>query len=200
MAGRTCRPNTNTRGAHREVAGFSSHPVMRLKRPILVACLILLAVGSGSAAPPPDFRLKDTKGELFRLNDHLGKDVMYITFWATWCVPCRREMPELQKMSDELADQGFMVITINTDPAAAKSKIQPFLKRHKLKLLTLLDPDNNVHDKFNPTRELPYAILVDRKGEVHKTYAGYRKGDEDLLRRDVEKLLAEVPQGTEADD
>jgi peroxiredoxin len=169
------------------------------RRLVILVGLLLIAVGSVSAGPPPDFKLKDVKGKQFKLGDHLGQEVIYITFWATWCVPCRRELPELQKMYDDLADKGFLVITINTDPASAKGQIQPFLRRHKLELPTLLDPDNNVHDKFNPTRELPYGVLIDRQGNVHKTYAGYRKGEEELLRAEVEKLLAEPQHGTEGD-
>jgi peroxiredoxin len=149
------------------------------------------------AAQPADFRLQQLDGSWFRLADNLGQKVIYINFWATWCTPCRREMPHLQQMHEELGDQGLMVIGINTDPASNKSKIKPFAKRHKLSYPTLLDPDNNVHDTYNSTRELPFAILVDRQGNIHKTYAGYRTGDEKLLLEDIQKLLS-VPESVPA--
>jgi hypothetical protein len=57
----------------------------------------------------------------------------------------------------------------------------------------VLDPDNNVHDTYNPSRELPYGLLIDRTGKLHKTYAGYRTGDEELLRQDILALLDEAP-------
>jgi peroxiredoxin len=155
----------------------------------LVVIVLLLSAVPVAAGPPPSFRLKDLDGEWFSLDDHLGDKVLYISFWATWCVPCRRELPHLQKMYDELGERGFLVISINTDPPATRSKIKPFIRRYKAGFPCLLDPDNNVHDKYNPTRELPYAVLVDQRGEIHTVFPGYRSGDETLLREQVLALL-----------
>lgn len=161
-----------------------------LNRATLFAALLLFCVTSvGQGASPPDFKLKDLDGNWFTLGDHLGKEVIYVTFWATWCVPCRREMPHLEELANDFGDQGFLVLGINTDPPATKSKIKPYLRRLKVTYLNVLDPNNNVLDKYNPTRELPYAILIDRKGDVHEIYPGYRAGDEIRLREAVEALL-----------
>jgi peroxiredoxin len=149
----------------------------------------ILAVAGGATAAEQDFKLKDLDGEWFRLSEHQG-EVVYVTFWATWCVPCRRELPLLEKMYGELAEQGVLVVGVNTDPAANKSKIKPFVNRYRLTFPTVLDPDNNVLDTYNPTRELPYGLLIDRSGNLDKTYAGYRTGDEELLRKDILKLLS----------
>jgi len=169
------------------------------KSPLLIRSTILVVIalfcltGTAPAASPPDFKLKDLKGDWFTLSDHLGEDVIYVTFWATWCVPCRREMPHLQEMADDFSDQGFLVIGVNTDPPATKSKIKPYLKRIKITYPTVLDPNNNVLDKYNPTRELPYAVLIDRTGNVHEIFPGYRAGDEIRLRKAVELLLESNP-------
>ena len=156
---------------------------------LLLAGVLLFAAMPTSAASPTKFRLQDIDGEWFDLSDHLGKEVIYISFWATWCSPCRRELPHLEKMYQELGDQGFLVVSVNTDPVATKRKIKPYVKRHKFTFPVVLDPDNNVHEKYNPTRELPFAILVDSEGNIHETYAGYRSGDEIFLREEVGKLL-----------
>jgi len=153
----------------------------------VIAMLCLTSIAS--SASPPGFKLKDLQGDWFTLGDHLGKEVIYVTFWATWCVPCRREMPHLQKMAEEFEDQGFLVIGVNTDPPATKSKIKPYLRRLKITYKNLLDPDNNVLDKYNPTRELPYAVLIGRDGNVHEIFPGYRAGDEIRLQKAVELLL-----------
>jgi len=173
------------------VSNVVRNPARPVGRPLLVVfVLILLLSGTiASAASPPDFKLKDVDGNWFTLSEHLGKEVIYVSFWATWCVPCRRELPHLQEMSEEFADDGFLVIGVNTDPAKAKSKIKPYVRRHRVTFLTVLDPDNTVLDKYNPTRELPYGVLIDREGNVHEIFAGYRTGDEVRLRKAVESLL-----------
>jgi len=167
---------------------FSRRPTNRLGRlasaravaSILVLTAVAIVFSAGAAwagNPPPEFRLQDLDGDWITLSEQLGEDVVYVTFWATWCVPCRREMPHLQELYEEFGEQGFTIIGVNTDPPATTSKIKPFVKRHRVGYPTLLDPDNNVLDTYNTTRELPYAILIDRQGDIHKSYAGYRTGD-----------------------
>lgn len=170
-------------------------------RIITVGLLVLAFAATAVAGPPPDFRLKDLDGNWFELSEHLGHDVVYVTFWATWCIPCRREFKHLEALQTDFADSGFLVVGVNTDSAATMSKIKPYLKRYGISYLTVLDPDNNVLDKYNPTRDLPYGVLVDRTGNVHDVFAGYRAGDEIRLRKEVESLLAEpAPDQTHADD
>ena len=166
-----------------------NHPASRSILLLLVMVLILSS-SNAWAGPPPEFRLQDTDGNWFSLSENLGENVVYVSFWATWCVPCRREMPHLQKLHEEFADQGLTMIGVNTDPPGTTSKIKPYIKRYKISYTTLLDPNNNVLDKYNPTRELPYAVLIDGAGNVHEIFPGYRKGDEDLLREKIETLLA----------
>lgn len=156
---------------------------------------LIFGAGSATAGSPPDFRLQDLDGNWVTLSDHLGHDVVYITFWATWCVPCRREMPHLQKLHEDFADKGLTIIGVNTDPPGTTSKIRPFVNRYKIGYTMLLDPDNNVLEKYNPTRELPYAVLVGRDGNVHEIFPGYRKGDEVRLRETIEELLGEGATG-----
>lgn len=172
------------------------HPSSRSIFLLLALALILSSVNV-SAGPPPEFRLQDLDGNWFSLSEHLGDGVVYVSFWATWCVPCRREMPHLQKLHEEFADQGLTMIGVNTDPPGTTSKIKPYVKRYKISYTTLLDPNNNVLDKYNPTRELPYAVLIDSEGNVVQVFPGYRTGDEEVLR---EKIIELLGQGGDADE
>jgi peroxiredoxin len=167
--------------------------------PLLVSLAIVAAIPAPDAAagPPPDFRLKDLDGNWFTLSEHLGENVVYVTFWATWCVPCRREMPHLQQLYEDFSDDGLTIIGVNTDPPGTTSKIKPYVRRYRITYPTVLDPDNNVLDKYNPTRELPYAVLIDRDGNVEQVFPGYRTGDEKLLREKIIALL-EAGDGQEA--
>ena len=163
----------------------------RVRHAVLCSLALTLCVGAAVAGNAPDFKLKDLDGNWFRLNDHVG-EVVYVNFWATWCVPCRRELPHLQRLWDEYGDKGLMVVGVNTDSAQNKSKIKPYVKRQQVSFLTVLDPDNNVLDAYNPTRELPYAVLIDQQGNIKKTYQGYRTGDEEFLRKDILALLGDT--------
>ena len=187
---------------------LSRRPTNRLGRPasaraavfVVVAAalvVVLSTLPAWAGSPPPEFRLQDLDGNWITLSEQLGEDVVYVTFWATWCVPCRREMPHLQELYEEFGDQGFTIIGVNTDPPATTSKIKPFVKRYRITYPTVLDPDNNVLDKYNPTRELPYAVLIDRSGDVSQIFPGYRTGDEKLLREKVIDLLGADGAATE---
>jgi len=173
---------------------FDISPLTRAFSAILVVSFMTAALGSpavAEAGAPPDFKLQDLDGNWVTLSEQLGDDVVYVTFWATWCVPCRREMPYLQALFEELGDKGLTIIGVNTDPPSTTSKIKPYIKRYKISYSMVLDPDNNVLDKYNPTRELPYAVLIDRTGNVAEIFPGYRKGDEAILRDKVIELLGE---------
>jgi len=173
----------------------------------LLAGVLIMSAPAAIAGNAPDFKLKDVDGKWFRLKDHVGEGVIYVNFWATWCVPCRREMPHLEALWQEYGEDGLLVVGVNTDPAAAASKIKPFVKRHRVTYATVLDPDNNVLDAYNPTRELPFAVLIDQQGNIFKSFPGYRPGDEVYLEEFIAELLGdedtnetEAPQGEDSEE
>ena len=167
---------------------------------LLFALVLILSSSNASAGSPPDFRLQDLDGNWFNLSENLNGDVVYVTFWATWCVPCRREMPHLEKLQQEFGDEGLRIIGVNTDPPGTTSKIKPYIRRYKISYTTVLDPNNNVLDKYNPTRELPYAVLIDREGNVEQVFPGYRTGDEKILRQKIIELLGQGADAGETGD
>ena len=99
------------------------------QRAVVLCLAVVLCAGAAVAGNAPDFKLKDLDGNWFRLKDHVG-EVVYVNFWATWCVPCRREMPHIQSLWDEFGDQGLVVVGVNTDSAQNKSKIKPVSYTH----------------------------------------------------------------------
>ena len=143
-------------------------------------------VSAGEAAP--DFSLRDINGKEVSLAAHKGK-VVLLNFWATWCGPCKLEMPHLDKMDREFESKGFEVLSISTDDARASSKVKPLVKRGGYGFTVLLDKDTTVVAQYNPAKTLPYNVLIDRAGNIHKVYQGYNPGDEVELRHDIEALL-----------
>ncbi len=141
------------------------------------------------AVSPPKFQLKTLSGDMMSLKDHLGEKVILINFWATWCRPCRRELPEIQKLHEKWKEQGFLALTISNDPAKNLSKLKAYMKRYKYTFTVLLDQNSTVIDKYNPKRTLPYSVLIGKDGNIVKIFDGYKKGDEKLLFELTESLL-----------
>ena len=136
----------------------------------------------------PEFSLRDINGKEVSLSSYKGK-VVLVNFWATWCGPCKLEMPHLDKMDREFEEKGFEVISISTDDARAASKVKPLIKRGGYGFTVLLDKDTSVVSQYNPAKTLPYNVLIDRSGGIHKVFQGYNPGDEVELRKEVEALL-----------
>ena len=87
---------------------------------------------------------------------------MLVNFWATWCPPCRKEMPDLQALYDRYKDQGFVVVSISDEEAA---KVQPFIAEQKITYPVLLDPGRKVNDLFQ-VEGIPKSFVYDRSGKM----------------------------------
>lgn len=140
-------------------------------------------------APAPDFTLRDLDGRNYTLSDRLGKDVILLNFWATWCVPCGAEMPHLEQVYQQYKDKGFVVLGIAMDGPETVSQVGPFARRYGVNFPVLLDEETRVVGVYNPKRTAPLNILIDRKGQIARVRNGYNAGDEKLVAEDVASLL-----------
>jgi peroxiredoxin len=108
-----------------------------------------------------DFTLTDLQGKAWHLADLRGK-VVLVNFWATWCPPCRKEMPDLEALYDKYKDQGFVVLAISDEEAA---KVTPFIGERKISYPVLLDPGRKVNDLFQ-VEGIPKSFVFDRGGKL----------------------------------
>ena len=108
-----------------------------------------------------DFTLQDLQGKPWHLRDLKGK-VVLVNFWATWCPPCRKEMPDLQALYDKYKDQGFFVLSISDEEMA---KVSPFIAERKITYPVLLDPGRKVNDSF-VVEGIPKSFVYDREGKM----------------------------------
>lgn len=141
----------------------------------------------------PDFELPLLAGGTTSLAEHRGK-VVLVDFWATTCDPCLREMPELVKLYQEKKAQGFEVLAIATDGPDTLSGVTATAREKNMVFPVLLDQDTEVLDRYNPKGELPFTVVVDRRGSIVLRRAGYQPGDEDSMRtlvQAIDKALAE---------
>ena len=135
----------------------------------------------------PDFALKTLEGKTVRLSELRGKKVVLINFWATWCPPCRLEMPTMQKIYSEYKGRGFEILAINIEPDALQ-EIREFVKELRLTFPVLLDPDMKVTRKYRLIG-LPISFLIDRQGIIRAKEVGYHDWTDKESRRQVESLL-----------
>ena len=108
-----------------------------------------------------DFRLTDLQGKEWHLRELKGK-VVLVNFWATWCPPCRKEMPDLQALYDKYKDQGFVVLAIDDEEAA---KVSPFITERNISYPVLLDPGRKVNEAF-VVEGIPKSFVYDREGNL----------------------------------
>jgi peroxiredoxin len=144
---------------------------------------------TGEGAPASDFTLRDTDGRNVQLSDYLGKSVILIDFWATWCVPCEAELPHLQKLYDDYKERGFVVLGVAMDGPETMAQVGPFARRYALSFPVLLDDETKVVGVYNPKRTAPLSVLIDRKGQIARVRSGYSAGDEKLIQDDVASLV-----------
>ncbi len=141
-----------------------------------------------AGTPAPDFELPNLTGETVSLSEHRGRIVL-LNFWATWCKPCVKEMPAMQKVYEELRDQGFVVLAINE--LEDEAKVRAHISEHGHTFPVLLDQNNRVANMYG-VRGLPVSVFVDESGRVTE----YVKGGlltEPLIRDTVARLLADQP-------
>jgi peroxiredoxin len=108
-----------------------------------------------------DFTLTDLQGRTWHFRDLKGK-VVLVNFWATWCPPCRKEMPDLQALADKFKDQGFVVLAISDEESA---KVTPFIAERKISYPVLLDPGRKVNDLFQ-VEGIPKSFVYNREGKM----------------------------------
>lgn len=153
-------------------------------RPLLLV-LALVTAHVSRADTLPDFSLTGTDGKTWQLDALRGKVVM-LNFWAAWCAPCRKEMPLLETLYQDLKDRDFVLLAINTETDVADA--EALLQEMNLTFPILWDKDGAVV-KLLGVNAMPTTLVIDTGGELRFTNRGYRPGDEDKYRQQVESLL-----------
>jgi peroxiredoxin len=157
-------------------------------RALLVGALFSLAAPAVAGEPVSDFTLRDVDGKQVKLSDYKGK-VVLLSFWATWCGPCKVEMKHLDEFQRDLRDEGFEVLSISSDDARTASQAKRYVKQKGFGFTALLDTDSTITNTYNPNKTLPYGVLIGRDHTIAKVYSGYNPGDEVRLLADVKAQL-----------
>jgi thiol-disulfide isomerase/thioredoxin len=169
--------------------------VMRMAAAVAMAAATATALAESDIKPwkgKPTLPLvrSDTEGNAVDLKAMQGR-VLVVNFWATWCVPCRDEMPSLQRLREKLAGKPFDVLTVNF--GESPERIAEFIGREGLSLRVLLDTQKEAAKDWG-VGGLPMTFLVDASGRVRYSVFGERDWSEGTSLALVEKLVAEAPR------
>ncbi len=164
--------------------------------PTLLACSSGAggAQASGANAPaavaPPDFELSTVDGRSERLSDHLGKEVVLLDFWATFCEPCLAGMPHLDALYRQHRAEGFIVLGIAIDGPDSVAQVKTAASKLGVSFPILLDQETRVVALYNPKTSAPYSVLIGRDGRILKKQEGYTTGNAATVEHDIEAALA----------
>jgi peroxiredoxin len=145
-------------------------------------------VGVGSEAP--SYVAPTISGDTVRLTDLRGR-VVVLNVWATWCTPCVREMPALQRLHDQLGAKGLSVVAVSVDGGGmgnADLDVRTFIDRLGLTFTILRDPYGRIEDTFGVSG-LPTTFVIDRDGRIERKVLGAREWDDPALAAEIESLL-----------
>jgi cytochrome c biogenesis protein CcmG/thiol:disulfide interchange protein DsbE len=134
----------------------------------------------------PNFRLTNLEGKEVSLAGEKGK-VVFLNFWATWCVPCKAEMPSMEKLYHDYKDKGLEILAVSNDIQGEKV-VKPFIEKMGVSYPVLMDPDFHVNEKYL-IRTVPTSIIVGRDGVITNILVGARDWDAKEARDLMSKLL-----------
>jgi peroxiredoxin len=141
-----------------------------------------------------DFKLKDLSGVEQSLESFKGR-IVILNFWATYCIPCRKEMPDLAALQNQFAPFGVQVIGVSTDDLEDRAKVLQFVRETKVNFPIWVGGSSQHMMKFGLGAALPGTVVIDRDGRVFKTISGVI--DQALLRKEIESLLAASAKSAE---
>ena len=142
---------------------------------LLVAAVLAGVVHASSQQKAPDLSLKDINGKTVRLSDLTGK-VVLLNFWATWCAPCRTEIPDLVKKQQEYESRGLRIIGITYPPEDA-AEVRRFVRNMKI-IYPVVIGAKQTRLAFTTSETLPLTVIIDREGKIRGIIEGIMYRDE----------------------
>jgi len=156
----------------------------------LIAAALVVAVptaGADASGPAPSFTLNARGGSNLSLAQYKGQVVM-LNFWASWCGPCRQEMPLLENIYKKYNKMGFTLIGVNVEPDSKAA--EGFLKETPVSFPVIYDKDSTVSKAYDVSG-MPSTVIIDRKGNIRVLHRGYKPGDENEYQDSIRSLVRE---------
>ena len=145
------------------------------------------AAPAGGRQAAPDFNLKTLDGQNLQLSAMKGK-VVLLDFWATWCPPCREEIPHFKELYAQYRDKGLMVVGVALDEGGEKD-VQPFAQQNQINYPLSATGAQELGQRYGGVRGIPTTFLIDKQGKIAQKYVGYQA--KEVFEKEIQTLLAE---------
>jgi peroxiredoxin len=160
-----------------------------MKKYLTLALLLLVFTAYSKAQTYSDFTLPDVDGTDVTFSQITDKGPAIISFWATWCGPCKEEMKKINELYIKYKDKGLQYVAINQDNQKSVSKVKAFITAQNYNFVVLLDTDKKVFESFSGKDEIPYTIIINKNKDIVASHTGFKTGDEVTLEEEIKALL-----------
>jgi thiol-disulfide isomerase/thioredoxin len=157
----------------------------------LFMCLLLVfAAHIAALDKAPDFSAADFDGNNVQLSELLKNGAVILDFWASWCVPCKKELPELAKLGEKY--DSLTVVAVTIDKPKDRPKAKAAAKAIKCDIVYLFDQDDQVKNLLE-VQDVPTTFIIDRNGKILFRHTGYNNGEESVIDEALAKFLKPAP-------
>ncbi len=160
-----------------------------MKKTLTVFFLVLFISVKSFGQYYVDFIKPDLDGNDVSLSKLLEKGPVMISFWATWCSPCKEEMKKMQPIYEKYKNQGFTYLAVNQDNQKSISKVKSFINANNYSFPVVLDLDKHVFEDYNGIG-LPYSLIIDKNKNIIAKHLGYITGDEIKIEKEIQDALS----------
>jgi cytochrome c biogenesis protein CcmG, thiol:disulfide interchange protein DsbE len=180
---------SSVNGAAPALRGGAASETRRVRLALALSLGLAAVAGTASAldkgARAPELGGKDLTGKTVSLASLAGK-VVIVDFWATWCAPCKEEMPVLERLYQKYKGRGLVVVGVSVDEEAGN--VAPFIKKMKVSFPIVHDQGHKIADRFKPPK-MPSSYIIDRKGIVRYIHEGFHAKDAAVMEAEINALL-----------
>ena len=155
---------------------------------VALSLAVILAIAAPAyAAGPTNFTVRDLNGKHVRLSD-FHKNVLLMSFWATWCKPCIVELRHLEKLYQKHKAKGFVVLAVSMDGPETQAGVKPIVQTNRLTFPIVIDHETRIVKLYNPKHAAPFSLLF-KKGKVVKTREGFQVSDLPAIEKEIQGQL-----------
>ena len=156
-------------------------------------CVLFLGLSDAYGAAE-GLVLTGLDGKSVRVDSLLAKGPVVLNFWATWCKPCKVEMPYLEKVQEELGPSGVHFAAISLDSRRSEKRVAEYLEKYGVTLPVYLDPEARLAKLFR-VAAIPTTVVLGQDGKIHHQTRGFRRGDEVILKKKIQALIKDPEEG-----